>query len=124
VPSQVALTLGRRPARDMLPDGTSRRRGRWAHEILDDEIRERAIQAANSPEANAKKSAARMGKPMHPRTRQALANSRLRRLSAEQRRRIGDAHQRLPLRRAARTYSEGRMPGARAVPELFGFLYL
>jgi hypothetical protein len=101
-------------------EGTSRLRSKWAHEILDGEIRERAIEAANSPEANAKKSAARMGKPMHPRAREALAKARPKRLPAEQRRKIGEAHQRLGTRppKAGRPWSEeearllGKLPDA------------
>ena len=101
-------------------EGTRRLLSLFAHEHLDGEVRELATKRANSPEANAKKSAARIGKPMHPKARTALDKYRHSPRSAEHRRKIGEAHKRLGTRppKAGRPWTDeeaeflGKLPDA------------
>ena len=79
-----------RLCRDYLPESP----------ILDEEVQRRAREAANTPEANAKKAEAKRGKPPHPNTRAALAKVRKRPRSPEHRRKIGAAMKRLGVRPA------------------------
>jgi len=65
-----------------------------ADEIFTPEIRARSVAAMSTPDANAKKSAWRMGRPIHPNTLRALERSRPKTRSLEHRRRISDAHRR------------------------------
>jgi hypothetical protein len=80
-------------------EGTSHLRSVQAREILGaPEVRRRAMAGANTPEGNAKKAAARRGKPMHPKARAALAVARRRPRSPEHRRKISEAMRRLGIR--------------------------
>jgi hypothetical protein len=75
-------------------EGTARLYRDYAPERLTEEIRKRALAAANGPEANAKKAAFRLGKPAHPRARAALARYWGQSPSAETRRKMSEAHRR------------------------------
>jgi hypothetical protein len=75
-------------------EGTARLYRDYAPERLTEDVRKRALAAANGPEANAKKAAFRLGKPAHPRARAALASYWGQSPSAETRRKMSEAHRR------------------------------
>jgi hypothetical protein len=76
-------------------EGTARLHRNWGAEILTGENLERAVRAASTPEANAKKAAAKRGRPMHPNSRAALDRARKRPFTAEHRRHLSEARRRL-----------------------------
>ncbi len=76
-------------------EGTARLYRDYAPERLPPEVRHRALARANSPEANAKKSAAKAGVPRPEPVREKLRRARLgMKLSAETRARMSATHKR------------------------------
>jgi hypothetical protein len=75
-------------------EGTARLYHDYAPERLPPEVQAKARAAANSPAANAKKAAARQGKPAHPNQAKALAAGRRKNQSPEARRKRGESHRR------------------------------
>jgi hypothetical protein len=85
-----ALDVGR------ATEGSSRLWQQNAERVMTEEVRRRAVAAANTPEANAKKSATRRrGKPMLPGAREAFRRHREGPRTPEHRRRIGEALRRI-----------------------------
>jgi hypothetical protein len=75
-------------------EGTSRL-FRLTAKRMPQEVRARAIAGCNTPEANAKKSAAKLGKPRPAHVREAIRQANLgRKLSIEIRRKMSEAHKR------------------------------
>jgi hypothetical protein len=76
-------------------EGTSRLHQNNAAEVFTEEVRARAVAAANTPQANAKKSAAKLGKPRPTHLMEALArHNRGRKLPKATRRKMSHAHKR------------------------------
>jgi hypothetical protein len=76
-------------------EGTRRLHRDIAGEVFTEEVRARAVAAANTPEANAKKSAAKLGKPRPAHVMEALARAnRGRQLPEQTRRKMSQAHKR------------------------------
>jgi hypothetical protein len=76
-------------------EGTSRLHRDIADEVFTEEVRARAVAAANTPEANAKKSTAKRGKPRPAHLMEALARfNRGRKLPEATRRKMSQAHKR------------------------------
>jgi hypothetical protein len=98
-------------------EGTARLYREYAPERLTEDVRKRALAAANGPEANAKKAAFRLGKPAHPRARAALARYWGRSPSPETRQKMSEAHR----RRGTRPPKAGR-PWSREEEQLLGRL--
>jgi hypothetical protein len=95
-----------RKALDIGPitEGTAKLLRVNAKRTFTEEVRRKAVAAASSPEANAKKAAYRRGKPAHPNALKALARFWGKRPSKETRRRLSEAAR----RRDASTPSAGR----------------
>jgi hypothetical protein len=84
-----ALEVGR------ATEGSSRLWRQNAEEVVTEEVRQRAVAAANTPEANAKTSAALRGKPMLPSAMAAFRRYREGPRSPEHRAKIGEALRRI-----------------------------
>jgi len=80
-------------------EGTARLYRDYTPERLPPEVQARARALASSPAANAKKAAAKLGKPRPRAVMEALRSANIGRpLSAEHRRKVGEAHRRLGTR--------------------------
>jgi hypothetical protein len=79
----------------LMREGTCRLHRDIADEVFTEEVRARAVAAANTPEANAKESAAKLGKPRPAHLMEALARyNRGRKLPEATRRKMSAAHKR------------------------------
>src|SRR5262249_35348650 len=86
-------------------EGTRRLHREWMPERLDEEDRQRAVEAANTPEANAKKAAAVTGRQPSPKQLAALASGRKRTRTPKARRKRSASHK-----------ARGTIPPAAGVP--------
>lgn len=76
-------------------DGTRRLHSAWMPERIPPEVHARAIANANTPEANAKKAAAKIGKPRPPHVHQALRDANLgRKATKAARKKMSEAQRR------------------------------